>query len=272
MLGRRSSGMRRCRSAGLAALAALLLVAVAKAQVQQEPRLETTENTGINISCSHPKIQTSDFIQWYRHLPGRGPELLVSALKGFKELPDIASGLWVSADRRSSALWLRRPRRGDAAVYYCALGDTGRGAGAAAGHEPPRAGPGGAGATAPPAASRGRCRSAAGPQAAPQLLPAQRARAHRARHSPARPPDTRLAQPAPCAYTLGTHCPASPPPLCLLCLAGNCCGLRLCHGLWPSGRVHCSSQPALQSRAAPSGQHLCWELTKQLRWQAHMVS
>ncbi|XP_031989989.1 LOW QUALITY PROTEIN: uncharacterized protein LOC116455812 [Corvus moneduloides] len=122
MLGRRSSGMRRCRSAGLAALAAVLLVAVAKAQVQQEPRLETTENTGINISCSHPKIQTSDFIQWYRHLPGRGPELLVSALKGFKELPDIASGLWVSADRRSSALWLRRPRRGDAAVYYCALG------------------------------------------------------------------------------------------------------------------------------------------------------
>ncbi|XP_031989987.1 uncharacterized protein LOC116455808 [Corvus moneduloides] len=139
-----------------------LLVAVARAQVQQEPRLETTENTGINISCSHPKIQTSEFIYWYRHLPGRGPEFLAHIVKESKELPDIAGGLWVSADRRSSALWLRRPRRGDAAVYYCALGDTGRGAGAAAGHEPPRAGPGGAGATAPPAASRGRCRSAAG--------------------------------------------------------------------------------------------------------------
>ncbi|XP_048177759.1 uncharacterized protein LOC125334689 [Corvus hawaiiensis] len=118
-----------------------LLVAVARAQVQQEPRLETTENTGINISCSHPKIQTGDWIQWYRQLPGRGPELLALTVKESKELPDIAGGLWVSADRRSSALWLRRPRRGDAAVYYCALGDTGRGAGAAAGHEPPRAGP-----------------------------------------------------------------------------------------------------------------------------------
>ncbi|XP_031989988.1 uncharacterized protein LOC116455809 [Corvus moneduloides] len=205
MLGRRSGGMRRGRGAALAALAAVLLVAVAKAQVQQEPRLETTENTGINISCSHPKKQVEDFIHFYRHLPGRGPEHLAGTSRRSKDLPDIAGQLLVSEDGRSSALWLRRPRRGDAAVYYCALGDTGRGAGAAAGHEPPRAGPGGAGATAPPAASRGRCRSAAGPQAAPQLLPAQRARAHRARHSPARPPDTRLAQPAPCAYTLGVH-------------------------------------------------------------------
>ncbi|KFO52998.1 Ig lambda chain V-I region NEW, partial [Corvus brachyrhynchos] len=96
-------------------------VAAVRAQVQQEPRLETTEGTGINISCSHPKIQTGDWIQWYRHLPGRGPELLALTVKESKELPDIAGGLWVSADRRSSALWLRRPRRGDAAVYYCAL-------------------------------------------------------------------------------------------------------------------------------------------------------
>ncbi|NXY12202.1 TVA4 protein, partial [Pteruthius melanotis] len=100
-----------------------LAVAAVRAQVQQEPRLETTEGTGINISCSHPKIQTNDWIHWYRQLPGKGPELLVSALKGFKELPDKAGQLWVSADRRSSALWLGRPRRGDAAVYYCALGD-----------------------------------------------------------------------------------------------------------------------------------------------------
>ncbi|XP_048171499.1 uncharacterized protein LOC125331485 isoform X2 [Corvus hawaiiensis] len=263
--------MRRCRGAGLAALAAVLLVAADTEQVQQGPWAETTENTGLNLTCLHPKI-TADSTHWYRQFPDQPPQLVATAVRGTKAVLEPEGSLWVSADRRSSALWLRRPRRGDAAVYYCALGDTGRGAGAAAGHEPPRAGPGGAGAAAPPAASRGRCRSAAGPQAAPQLLPAQRPRAHRARHSPARPPDTRLAQPAPCAYTLGTHCPASPPPLCLLCLAGNCCGLRLCHGLWPSGRVHCSSQPALQSRAAPSGQHLWWELTKQLRWQAHMVS
>uniref|UniRef100_A0A8U7NJ36 Uncharacterized protein n=1 Tax=Corvus moneduloides TaxID=1196302 RepID=A0A8U7NJ36_CORMO len=78
-----------------------LAVAVARAQVQQESRLETTENTGINISCSHPKIQTSEYIYWYRHLPGRGPEFLAHIVKESKELPDIAGGLWVSADRRS---------------------------------------------------------------------------------------------------------------------------------------------------------------------------
>ncbi|NXT06949.1 TVA4 protein, partial [Prunella fulvescens] len=97
-------------------------VAVARAQVQQEPLLETTEGTGINITCSHPKIQTSETIYWYRQLPDKGPELLVSVHKGSRELPDNAGHVSVSADRRWSALWLGRPRRGDAAVYYCALG------------------------------------------------------------------------------------------------------------------------------------------------------
>ncbi|XP_059725041.1 LOW QUALITY PROTEIN: uncharacterized protein LOC132339003 [Haemorhous mexicanus] len=114
--------MRRCRGAGLAALAALLLVAVARAQVQQEPFLETTEGSGINITCSHGKIGTNDWIQWYRLLPGRAPELIAVAARGSKDVPAIAGRLSVSADRRSSALWLAGPRRGDAAVYYCALG------------------------------------------------------------------------------------------------------------------------------------------------------
>ena len=45
--------------------------------------------------------------------------------KGSKELLDPAGRLSVSADRRSSALWLDRPRLGDAAVYYCAVGTRG---------------------------------------------------------------------------------------------------------------------------------------------------
>ena len=138
-------------------------MAAGRAQVQQEPLAETTEGTGISISCSHPNIQSYDFIHWYRQLPGRGPAFLVSGTKGSKELRDPAGRLSVAADRRSSALWLARPRRGDAAVYYCALGDTGRGAGAAAGQEPRRAGPGvcvGGGGTAPGGPARGRCRSA----------------------------------------------------------------------------------------------------------------
>ncbi|NXP59040.1 TVA4 protein, partial [Chloropsis cyanopogon] len=97
-------------------------VVVARAQVEQEPSLETTEGTGINITCSHPKLGAIDMIFWYRQLPGRGPELLVSAYKRFQELPEGAGHVWISADWQSSALWLGWPRRGDAAVYSCALG------------------------------------------------------------------------------------------------------------------------------------------------------
>ncbi|KAF1460990.1 T cell receptor alpha variable 4, partial [Spheniscus mendiculus] len=98
-------------------------VAAGRAQVQQEPSAETTEGTGISINCSHPNIQSNDFMHWYRQLPGRGPAFIVSGHKGTKDLQDPPVRLSVAADRRSSALWLSRPRRGDAAVYYCALGD-----------------------------------------------------------------------------------------------------------------------------------------------------
>ncbi|NXS75665.1 TVA4 protein, partial [Pandion haliaetus] len=98
-------------------------VTVVRAQVQQELAAETTEGTGISINCSHPNIQSYDFIHWYRQFPGRGPAFLGSTLKGSKELPDPPGQLSVAADRRSSALWLARPQRGDAAVYYCALRD-----------------------------------------------------------------------------------------------------------------------------------------------------
>ncbi|NWX05746.1 TVA4 protein, partial [Caloenas nicobarica] len=97
-------------------------VAVGRAQVQQEPSAETSEGTEISINCSHPNIQIGEGIYWYRQLPGRGPELLVSGIRGSKALSDPPGRLSVAADRRSSALWLARLRRGDAAVYYCAVG------------------------------------------------------------------------------------------------------------------------------------------------------
>ncbi|NWV42838.1 TVA4 protein, partial [Grantiella picta] len=98
-------------------------VASVRAQVQQEPSLETTKGMGINISCSHPTKRIQDYIYFYRQLPGRSPEYLAGTTRGSKELPDIAGQLTVSAERGSSALYLSRPRRGDSAVYYCALGD-----------------------------------------------------------------------------------------------------------------------------------------------------
>ncbi|XP_059686206.1 T cell receptor alpha chain MC.7.G5-like, partial [Gavia stellata] len=95
-------------------------VAAGRAQVQQDPWAETTEGTGISINCSHTNIQSYDYIHWYRQLPGRGPAFLALTLKESKELRDPPGRLSVAADRRSSALWLSRPQRGDAAVYYCA--------------------------------------------------------------------------------------------------------------------------------------------------------
>ncbi|NXB89135.1 TVA4 protein, partial [Vidua chalybeata] len=99
-----------------------LAVAAVRAQVQQEPFLEIVEGSSITIKCSHSNIRTGDFIYFLRQRPGQTPELLGVIAKGSKEVRAPEGRLSVSADRRSSALWLGRPRRGAAAVYYCALG------------------------------------------------------------------------------------------------------------------------------------------------------
>ncbi|XP_071431498.1 uncharacterized protein [Pithys albifrons albifrons] len=221
--------MQRWRGSGLAALAAVLLVAANRAQVQQEPSAETTEGISININCSHSNTGKTELIQWYRQLPGRGPEFLVSVHTGSRELPDKSGHVSVSPDRRWSSLRLYGPRFRDAAVYFCALGDTGRGAGAAAGHEPPRAGPGGGRGHSAGRASRGRCH------------PARRARSGSAPRSAAqpaqtpRPPSPPAAAPAALAQRASQrhrgvpHGPGLPGSRCLLCLTRNCCCLPLCH-------------------------------------------
>lgn len=69
----------------------------------------------------------------------------MSSHKESKALSDLTGWLSVAEDHRSSALWFELPQCGDAAVHYCAVGDTGRGARAAARHELPRAGTGSCG-------------------------------------------------------------------------------------------------------------------------------
>uniref|UniRef100_A0A8C2U8B7 Ig-like domain-containing protein n=1 Tax=Coturnix japonica TaxID=93934 RepID=A0A8C2U8B7_COTJA len=86
-----------------------------------QPSAETREGTGVNITCSLPHLQRTDYIYWYHQLPGRAPESLGFIHVGSKELQYLAGRLSVSADRRSSTLWLARPRYGDAAVYYCKM-------------------------------------------------------------------------------------------------------------------------------------------------------
>uniref|UniRef100_A0A8C5IVB2 Immunoglobulin V-set domain-containing protein n=1 Tax=Junco hyemalis TaxID=40217 RepID=A0A8C5IVB2_JUNHY len=97
-------------------------VASGSALVQQEPFRETTEGTGIEITCSHSYKLRGEYIHFYRQLPGQAPEVLALVSRGFKLLPTIAGYVRVSEDGSSSSLWLAEPRRGDAAVYYCAAG------------------------------------------------------------------------------------------------------------------------------------------------------
>ncbi|XP_032934567.1 uncharacterized protein LOC117006303 [Catharus ustulatus] len=192
----------------LTVLLGQLLVAVARAQVQQEPSLETTEGTGVNISCSHSNIGTGDTIAWYRQLPEKGPVFLGRVHKGLRELPDIAGQLWVSADRRSSSLWLRRPRRGDAAVYYCALVARAEEPGLRPGTNRGGRGPQGPGAQRRPRPAGGAAAPPAGPQAAPQLLQCPEP-AHSDSAQPATAP-THGCQPACCGTQpphTARHCP-----------------------------------------------------------------
>ncbi|XP_066061106.1 atherin-like [Chamaea fasciata] len=185
--------MRRGRGAGLAALAAVLLVASGRAQVQQEPFLETTEGTAISINCSHPKKQLGDYIHFYRQLPGREPEFLALTARSSKKVPAIAGQLSVSEDGRWSWLLLGRPGRGDAAVYYCALGPRAEEPGLRPGTNRRGRGRAGPGAQRRPRPAGGAAAPPAGPRAAPQLLPLPRARPHRHRtapHGPAHTPDS----------------------------------------------------------------------------------
>uniref|UniRef100_A0A8C4V3K0 Ig-like domain-containing protein n=1 Tax=Falco tinnunculus TaxID=100819 RepID=A0A8C4V3K0_FALTI len=99
-------------------------VAAARAQVHQKPSAETIEGTSISLSCSHRSIKSYDFIYWYHQLPGQSPTYITSGSEGTSLVQDPPGRLSVAADRRSSSLWLARPQLRDAAVYYCAVGET----------------------------------------------------------------------------------------------------------------------------------------------------
>ncbi|NWU04742.1 TVA4 protein, partial [Urocynchramus pylzowi] len=70
-----------------------------RAQVEQEPFLETVEGTSISIKCSHPNIRTGDFIYFYRQFPGQSPDLLAMTAKADKKVRAPEGRLTVSADR-----------------------------------------------------------------------------------------------------------------------------------------------------------------------------
>lgn len=129
------------------------------------------EGTGINITCSHPDIQTCNYIHWYLQLPGQGPPFFVSSHKSSIPVVDPAGWLSVAEDRRFSTLWLAQPRRRDTGMYCCALRAMGRGAGAAAGQAPRWVGLGGCGRGTAPAGPAGRSGSDGFPACPPGTGP-----------------------------------------------------------------------------------------------------
>uniref|UniRef100_A0A674J1D8 Ig-like domain-containing protein n=1 Tax=Terrapene triunguis TaxID=2587831 RepID=A0A674J1D8_9SAUR len=92
-------------------------------QIRQPRSAEDSEGAELNLTCSHGSIVTETIV-WYRQLPSRGPQYIVSGYQGIVNSIDPEGALRIRQDRKSSTLSLRRARLADTAVYYCALSDT----------------------------------------------------------------------------------------------------------------------------------------------------
>ncbi|KYO48223.1 hypothetical protein Y1Q_0010602 [Alligator mississippiensis] len=109
----------------------LVLGSLGTAQILQPGSAEALEGAPLNLTCEHSSINLADYIYWYRLFPNLGPQFIVFGSKGTVQVSSPEGALHISKDRKSSALALLAPGLGDAAVYYCAVSDTVRQAGAA---------------------------------------------------------------------------------------------------------------------------------------------
>ncbi|KAJ1196202.1 hypothetical protein NDU88_000075 [Pleurodeles waltl] len=90
-------------------------------QVLQPLGLEVTEGETAEVTCKH-SITSPDYLAWYQHRPGGFPRLLFS---GYSSPPDIGRlSMFITKDRVSTTLKIRRAGVRDAAVYYCGVRDT----------------------------------------------------------------------------------------------------------------------------------------------------
>uniref|UniRef100_A0A8C3UIZ3 Immunoglobulin domain-containing protein n=1 Tax=Catharus ustulatus TaxID=91951 RepID=A0A8C3UIZ3_CATUS len=96
-----------------------LCLASGRAQVQQEPFLETTEGTGVNISCSHPSKRRGDYIHFYRQAPQ-----LVSSQSGTGPRHSGRITTHLNTTGKYSVLKVEEVQVSDSALYLCAVQDT----------------------------------------------------------------------------------------------------------------------------------------------------
>ncbi|KAJ1196200.1 hypothetical protein NDU88_000073 [Pleurodeles waltl] len=102
-------------------LAAVFVCAETSNQVLQPLGLEVTEGETAEVTCNHA-ITRPDYLAWYQHRPGGFPRLLFS---GYSSPPVIGRlSMFITKDRVSTTLKIRRAGVRDAAMYYCGVRDT----------------------------------------------------------------------------------------------------------------------------------------------------
>ncbi|KAG8140866.1 hypothetical protein E2320_003508 [Naja naja] len=91
----------------------------------QEPLLEVFNGRKTDLFCTHPNIQTNEYIFWYQQFPSQPPYFFV---RGYQEPSKSIVGervsLVVAHNRKNSTLSFTNVAFEDQALYFCALGDT----------------------------------------------------------------------------------------------------------------------------------------------------
>uniref|UniRef100_G1TYX0 T cell receptor alpha variable 4 n=1 Tax=Oryctolagus cuniculus TaxID=9986 RepID=G1TYX0_RABIT len=97
----------------------LALGAVSLSKTTQPSSMGAYEGQNVNISCSHPNIDTNEYIFWYQQIHNQGPRFLIQGYK--TNVQNEEASLLIAADRKSSTLGLARLSLRDTAVYYCTV-------------------------------------------------------------------------------------------------------------------------------------------------------
>uniref|UniRef100_A0A670ZGL1 Ig-like domain-containing protein n=1 Tax=Pseudonaja textilis TaxID=8673 RepID=A0A670ZGL1_PSETE len=91
----------------------------------QEPLLEAFNGNKTDLFCTHPNIQTNEYIFWYRQFPSQPPHFIV---RGYQEpsksIAEERVSLVVAQNRKNSTFSFTNVAVEDQAFYFCALGDT----------------------------------------------------------------------------------------------------------------------------------------------------
>ncbi|OCU01448.1 hypothetical protein XELAEV_18007237mg [Xenopus laevis] len=102
----------------------LLLCSLCSSDIIQEPKMDAMQGTDPVLTCSHSSLTTAEMIQWYRQLPDRGPQFLISSYKTTEKDKMSKYSMVFSNDRKFSELHIKDITLEESAVYLCVKSDT----------------------------------------------------------------------------------------------------------------------------------------------------